>query len=834
MNKKVILIILVFFLKLSIFAANGPGQLGAKYTPEETTFSIWSPDTSNVVLLLDGVEYPCSRISDFDGYTDIYSVTVSGDRKDQVYQFKINGQSVRDPYGVMLSEAESNFNVVMDLEETNPDNGWYDRPDLVEREDAVIYEIHIRDFTIDENSGIPTDKKGKFLGMVHSGSTYNGLTTGIDHLIELGVTHVQILPFYDFATRHYNWGYDPANYNIPEDQYVSDPDDSVKRIKELKTMINEFHNAGIRVIMDVVYNHTYMPLEKDGPIPEYLQDYIDVFEPITRDYYLTDSNGDLIDLSGCANTLDTQNAMVNRFIRDSLEYWVEEFHIDGFRFDLFGTMMYQAVDEWADYLNSQFADANLLIYGEPWQGTGDNTLGSNKVRLGKMPLLADSHVGAFNDQFRQAIKGSSDNGDWNGYMCNESDAYGVEQGIRGSLLEVKSKTAVDDWSDRFAYDPEQTINYAAAHDNLCLWDKLIAAGHEDNYGKRIVKFVNGILMTSQGIPFIHAGDEMLRTKLGDDANWEYAENSYKAPDEYNKIRWQWKESNLEVFEYIKALISLRKSHPGLRFNTWDEINNNMTTEVVNNGKVIISQINAAANNDQWSKILVIYNSDNNYWYQLPSGNWYIAVEKENGNANDILAGEWVEVEGTSITVLYQLQEEWEQAYLRSTENNWGTTNMEKVGPNTWEATVTFTDTGDNPPRFKIDHYGDWTESYPSVDYVVEANQTYKITFHDITKEVNAELVDPVTSVTIYYSEFEYASSYILHCWNGLSEDYTMTYDGPFNNIHWWKITLANVPANFNFCFTNSNGNWDGVNRLYSEQGEHLYIYYGDSTVYTSR
>jgi len=241
-------------------------RLGAVYSKSSTNFAIWSPDTSDVKVVVDGTEYACTRLSDFEGYTDVYGVTVQGDLHLAEYQFKIDGKDVRDPYGVMVkneagesssylenkvtvtSNTGSNTNIVIDLNETKLDNGWSARPTLVNREDAIVYEVHVGDFTADASSGVSSDKRGKFMGMVEEGTTYNGVKTGIDHLKELGVTHVQLLPSYDFATKLntatgeiYNWGYDPVNFNIPEERYASDPDDYVGRIKEFKMMIDEFH-----------------------------------------------------------------------------------------------------------------------------------------------------------------------------------------------------------------------------------------------------------------------------------------------------------------------------------------------------------------------------------------------------------------------------------------------------------------------------------------------------------------------------------------------------------------------------------------------------------------
>lgn len=661
-------------LKLQVSASNNKGEtlsgtetytwqdqvttLGAVYSKTKTTFSIWSPDSNNVKVAVNGTDYTCSKVADFEGYTDVYSVTVSGDLHLAEYQFKINNIPVRDPYGVMVkygtgvqetieengvnvtSDCGLNTNIVVDLSKTEPEQGWALTPELKEREDAIVYEVNVRDFTIDSTSGVSANKRGKYMGMVETGTKYGSYKTGIDHLKELGVTHVQLMPVYDSATRYnhdtgqdYNWGYDPVNFNIPEDRFASNPADYVNRIKEFKEMVNEYHKNGIRVIMDVVYNHTFRD---------------EMFENITNKYY------DGKNLSGCGNSIDAHEYMVKRFIQDSLEYWAREYNIDGFRFDLFGIIDHQAVKEWGEHLNNLYPEKNLLIYGEPWCGAGggdnDDSNVDRKVRLGKMPLLASAHVGAFNDRFRQALKGSDDNGGgtYNAYIFNTMmeynndgfDSRNIEYGVKGSITEYYTTSAFNElWVDRFAADPEQAINYVSAHDNLCLWDKIIKAGKTGDYAKAIDKFATGILLTSQGIPFIHAGDEMLRTKYNGD--WDRAHNSYMWGDRENKIKWNWKSDNINVFNYYKAIIDIRKNHPGFRMNTYQEVSDNVSTYRDWGGKVIITTINGSANNDSWDQIKVIYNSATDY--QFTESGWTKAFGE--GVANTC--------KGTAVTIYYR-------------------------------------------------------------------------------------------------------------------------------------------------------------------------------------
>lgn len=605
--------------------------LGVKYTTASTSFLLWSPDTTDVKVWVNGATYACTPKT-VTGYTEVYGVTVPGDLHLAEYHYLVRGIQVRDPYGTMFNNATQN-NVVIDSARSEPVGGWVARPALVNREDSIVYELHVRDFTIDPNSGVDVAKRGKFLGLVQPGTrSASGQATGLDHLKELGVTHVQIMPMYDFATVMYNWGYDPVNYNVPEDQYAVSTD-PVERIRELKTTINELHRNGLRVVMDVVYNHTYGN---------------DMFNGITPKYF------DGLNLSGVGNSIDSGKPMVSRFIQDSLNYWTSEFHVDGFRFDLVGVFYYVEADKWAQSVNANNPGSNLLWYGEPWNGFAADPNEGAKVRMGKVPAMTAGHFGVFNGKFREAIKGDND-GIGKGYMFNVVPNWidAIKAGTRGSIMFTKSTSPLpDNWDSMFAYDPEQSVNYISAHDNYCLWDKIIHSGPSGAYAERIDKFGTAILLTSQGIPFLHGGDEMLRTKVYN-GDWSFAANSYNAPDNYNMVRWSWKDANGAVLTYDKDLIALRKAHPAFRMTTWDLINTNVTTTTLPGGQVVISQLNGAAVGDTWNQIIVIYNSGSNYTHTLPAGQWYVAVEKENANVGGTpVTGTYV-AEGTSVSVLYQ-------------------------------------------------------------------------------------------------------------------------------------------------------------------------------------
>ncbi len=645
--------------------------LGAVYSADSTTFSIWSPDHSNVKVRVNGIEHSMQKVADFAGYNNVYQVTVSGDLHLAQYTFLINAKQVRDPYGKMAKPGTGDYeavNIVMDMSKTDPTGGWASRPALIEREDAIIYEMHVRDFTIDSSSGVSAGNHGKFMGLVEAGTTYNGVKTGIDHLKELGVTHVQLLPVYDYATCDglpdsngcYNWGYDPRNFNIPEDRYSKVATDYEERAREFKTMVNEFHKAGIRVIMDVVYNHTYNK---------------QMFENITGQYYTP------TDLSGTGNSIDGDVPMVSRLIQDSLEYWVDEYGIDGFRFDLIGIFSYQEVEKWGSYMNTTFPDRNLLIYGEPWNGYASDPKNDQRVRYGTTHNMVEEHVGVFNGAFREAIKGSNDD-TRTGFMFNNVAAadsgWGIYDGLRGSGYNPNDSRN-GEWFRNYASDPEQTINYISAHDNFGLWDKVylsLATNVSQNsshqvdwltppadlgYAKRVVNFGMGMVLTSQGIPFIHSGDEFLRTKTNnqDMANasaWNYGDhggthNTYNAPDSFNAIRWANKADNAATFNYFKTLINLRRSHAGMRMNSNQEIAQYMVVDRpdIYGGQVVSAYITYP---DDSQNLFIVYNSGNNQNITLPSGSW-TKVADANGAANvSGLSGSAV-VEGTSVTIFTQ-------------------------------------------------------------------------------------------------------------------------------------------------------------------------------------
>jgi|GEM_PF-19838 len=676
----------------------GGADLGLTYTKERSVFKVWAPTAKKVSLMLyedmgvyneqgvvtshvDGQEVVMNRLDQ-----GVWTTGVSEDLEGQYYMYQVTFADGKvhyavDPYATAVS-PNGQRTAVVDLRKTIPE-GFKSakKPVVAEPTDAVLYELHVRDFSIDESSGISEELKGKFLAFTEEGTTLPGndkIKTGVDHLKELGITHVHLLPSYDYKTVNelslepqFNWGYDPQNYNVPEGSYATNVLDPGRRIKEFKAMVEALHEAGIGVVMDVVYNHTYESLTSsfDLVVPGY--------------YYRTSDDGRYLNGSGTGNEVATERPMVRKYIKDSVRYWAEEYHVDGFRFDLMGLIDVTTMTELTEELRSQ-VDPNILLYGEPWDA-GTNGLPSGEQT--KKGSQRDLGFAVFNDHFRGAIKGDSD-GEGQGFA---SGATGQEEAILRGV-----KGAVEEFSN----GPSEVINYVTAHDNLNLWDKFIyTQGLKDEVGflrmldGRLVeggsveeavaaadpyKFIedgkvldnetvkrtllaNGIVFTSQGVPFFQAGDEFLRTKFGD-------HNSYKSPDAINKIRWDNKETFKPVFDYYQGLIALRQSHPAFRMSTKQALESHLVV-LRQSGNVVTYMLKDHANGDSWKNIVVIYNGNKEaQMVDLPKdGTWQVAVDHEKASAESFrsIAGGQVKVEGLSMMVLYdEALESYEQVATR--------------------------------------------------------------------------------------------------------------------------------------------------------------------------
>lgn len=613
-------------------------DLGVVYTPECTKFRVWAPTADWIKLFIYSKDdtSEIERIEDFaKDRAGTWKTEVNGnlEGKYYVYQISVNGKvdEVVDPYTRGLG-TNSKRGLIVDMRKTDPE-GW-DRDNRVKLEnpqDAVIYEIHVRDFSISPNSGMKY--KGKYLAFTEKGTiSPDGLKTGVDHLKELGITHIHLQPVFDFATVDdskddgYNWGYDPYYYNVPEGSYSTDPSNET-RIREFKKLVKSLHENGIGVIMDVVYNHTY---DLDSPFNIIYPGY----------YYRFDEYGNYSNGSGCGNEIATEKPMVRKFIVDSVKFWAEEYHIDGFRFDLMALIDRDTMAEIEKTLHN--IDPNILIYGEPWMG-GLSALKPEQQFI--KGAQQQKKIAVFNDHFRNAIKGDND-GISRGFV---SGAHHMEGEIKkGVVAGIKYNNKIQD----FTSQPNEVINYVSSHDNLTLWDKLKKSNGDDSekIRKKMDHLAQAIIFTSQGIPFILGGEEFLRTKWGN-------HNSYNAGDKVNQIKWERKSHHYDTFKYYQGLIKLRKSHPAFRLKNARQIKNHLTFLSTPENTVGFLLKNNA-NGDLWEHIVVFYNPRREkIKFTLPfSGQWKIVVNDKQSGIIPLktVIGKEVIVPSISAMVLYHI------------------------------------------------------------------------------------------------------------------------------------------------------------------------------------
>ena len=613
-------------------------DLGVVYSKNKSIFKIWAPEAEEIKVII----YPDDTGSEYDlirkmhrSKRGTWKVEIKRDLNNLYYTFqlKYNGEiwETVDPYA-KAAGTNSRRGLILDLKETNPP-GWEEdkRVNTQKRVDAVIYELHVRDFSSSPFSGMKN--KGKYLAFTEEGTVNtSGLSTGIDHLKELGITHVHLLPVYDFISvddtdpDQYNWGYDPHLYNVPEGSYATDPSDS-SRIIELKKLIKSLHERGIGVIMDVVYNHTYYL--DDSPLNLTVPDY----------YYRFDDSGHPSNGSGCGNELATEKPMVRKFIVDSVKYWADEYHIDGFRFDLMALIDKETMKQVEEELKK--IDSSILIYGEPWPG-GASAL-SPGLQMGKGSQY-DTNISVFNDNFRNALKGDND-GHVRGYVSGEYHReHEVKKGVVGAIN-------YDERLVNFTYRAGESINYVSAHDNLTLWDKLARSNGDISIERRIKmdRLAQAIVFTSQGVPFIAGGEEFLRTKYGD-------HNSYNSGDEINQIKWERKEEYYNTFEYYRGLIKLRREHSAFRMSSPEKIRENLN--FFNTPQHVIGFIlQEYANDDIWKDIVVIYNPyHRDVKCNLPVNDcWRVVVNSESAGVETLeeIYGSYIKISAVSARVLYR-------------------------------------------------------------------------------------------------------------------------------------------------------------------------------------
>ncbi len=547
-------------------------DLGANYTKENTIFKVWSPlaDEASVLLYRKCMdEKPYRRLPMRKNKQGVWEKTAYGDLNGVYYTYLFNHDGLmEETIDVYARSAGVNgiMGMVIDLEATNP-AGWhnYKPVRLDSYTDAVLYELHVRDFSIDPSGHFCY--KGRFLAFVEKGLINDaGDSVGIDHLKQLGVTHVHLLPCFDFQTvdeadyhrPQFNWGYDPMNYDLPEGSYSTNPFNGKSRVAEFKRLIHALHCEGIGVVMDVVYNHTYATADScfTKTFPKY---YYRQWKD--TGFY---SNG-----SGCGNEIATERFMVRKYIIDSLIYWATEYKIDGFRFDLMGLYDIDTINMAYEKLHE--INPNIILYGEGWTGS-DSDLPYER-RCMKLNARHVPHTAFFSDDFRDTVKGGNFDDRSRGYV---NGAAGTEDYVREIVCGRLAHPQVPNlmkyaWTD----SPQQTVNYAEAHDNLTLWDKLCCSNPTDPVDVRIKmdKMAAAMVFLSQGIPFIQAGQEFLRSKPLPGGAFDH--NSYNAPDAVNSIKWNRKSEYIDVYDYYRGLIALRKAHTAFRMPTKELIDRNM-------------------------------------------------------------------------------------------------------------------------------------------------------------------------------------------------------------------------------------------------------------------
>lgn len=588
-------------------------DLWPNYDKDATILKIWAPTAQEVIIRLfnkGNESRPFTTHQMNLASNGVWTKKIEGDLEGTYYTFQVKVQNnwLDETPGMYAQAVGVNGDraMVLNLETTNPEGWGKDSGPTIETPNkAVIYELHVRDMTIHPKSG--AKNKGKFIGLVEPNSIGPGdVKTGIDHLKELGITHVHLLPSFDhysidetnLNTPQYNWGYDPKNYNVPEGSYATDPYDATVRIKEFKQMVKAFHDQGIGVILDVVYNHTGKTGESlfNQEVPGY--------------YYRHNEDGSYSDAAACGNETASERPMMKKFMLESLVYWTKEYHIDGFRFDLMGIHDIETMNKISSSIKK--INPNALLYGEGWTAN-DSPLPEEKRAL-KKHMRQLPKIAAFSDDIRDGLKGSvfedEDTGFVNGAKkMEESIKFGVVGGIQHPQVEYNR---VNYSKKPWTIEPWQSISYTSCHDNHTLYDKLKISSPSASREELISmhKLANAIVLTSQGTPFLHSGVEFLRTKQGE-------HNSYNLPDSINQIDWNLKNDNEGVYQYYKNLISLRKRHPAFSMSNAENVTKNLNFQLVEDGLISFTLENNA-NNDSWEEILIIYNAKKeSYRYPLP-------------------------------------------------------------------------------------------------------------------------------------------------------------------------------------------------------------------------
>lgn len=617
-------------------SAYSGNDLGASYSKKATTFKVWSPNAASVRVNIfeHGSDNEgdagsiMSRAMSLDKTTGVWSVTINGDLLNKYYTYSVtHGKTTKETADVYAKACGVNGqrSMVVDLSTTNPEGWENDKHVLVQNQtDASVWEISVADFSSSESSGVSEANRGKYLAFTEEGTTVNGVqgasSTCVEYLKKLGVKYVQIMPFYDFGSvdesknimDQYNWGYDPVNYNCPEGSYSTNPKKGEVRIKECKQMIQALHNAGIGVIMDVVYNHTYT---SDSWFQRTVPNY----------YYRMNNDGTFSNGSGCSNDTASEHLMFRKYMIDSVTYWASEYHIDGFRFDLMGLHDVTTMNSIRTALDNLYADGSgsqILMYGEAWDMATNCDEGTVLASQKNLKQLSD-RIGAFDDTIRDAIKGST----------GGTDGAFVQEGSRRANL----KTGIAGQSDTttgWANVPSQCVTYASCHDNLCLYDKLVGSvyGADGKYRKRyedlvaMNKLSAAIVITSQGIPFSLGGEEFCRSKDGD-------ENSYASSRKENMLDWENVDLYSDVIEYYRGLYKIRDAFAAFSDSTAATANS--LTYLSDVPKGVMGYTINNTESGKWSQMCVIFNGSDSAQNVTAKGDWVVLADNKTAGLRNI-------------------------------------------------------------------------------------------------------------------------------------------------------------------------------------------------------
>ncbi|MBP3833113.1 MAG: type I pullulanase [Bacteroidaceae bacterium] len=623
-----------------------------EYTPSVTSFHLWSPNADEVRLMLyeeaeGGHAFQTHHMKLGDDGT--WHVDVNEDLKGKFYAFNVKMQDewLGDTPGLFAKAVGINGHrgAIINMVQTNP-TGWENdrKPALRSVADVVVYEMHHRDFSIDASSGI--EHKGQFLALTEQGTqSPEGLATGIDHLKELGVTHVHLLPSYDYASidehtfkdSHYNWGYDPQNYNVPDGSYATDPTQPVTRIMEFKQMVQALHQAGIRVVLDVVYNHTYNASTSafEKTVPGY--------------FYRMKPDGTFANGSGCGNETASNRPMMRKFMVESVLYWMREYHLDGFRFDLMGIHDIATMNEIRQ--EAQKLDPQVLIYGEGWAAETPQYAADSlamKANIARMPGIA-----AFCDEMRDGLRGPWDDDKKGAFLAGfPGHEESIKFGIVGAISHPQVKMDEVNYSNKaWAQEPVQMMSYVSCHDDMCLVDRLRTSVTDlkGNDLEKLDMLAQTAVLTSQGIPFIFAGEEVMRDK-------KFVHNSFQSPDSVNAINWHNKAKYQWVFNYYKGLIAMRKHHPAFHLGSAELVRQHLEFLPVEGSGVVAFRLKDHAGGDAWNNIIVVLNARRETAkIEVPEGK-YVAVVKDgwvNENGIGTIYGPILTIAPETALIVYQ-------------------------------------------------------------------------------------------------------------------------------------------------------------------------------------